>query len=258
MRKPFTGPSVWTGADLTADPASWRWQWQWQPAELAEINAALAHAKAAGVHWVDVTRKTFSLDKAADKLVALADALENGRGFVLLQGFPVERYSEDDRRLIWMGLGHWLGTPVTQDNTGQMMRDIQAQPGDLGARHESVKDESGGEFLSSKARTYSNGLLRYHTNRTDVVGLLMARRSASGGESKVTGTAAVHNAILARRPDLLELLYQPIYRSRLAKKRAAAARSTPCPSSASRTASSPAITRGHMSKPRNWSAQRPA
>lgn len=117
-----------------------------------------------------------------------------------------------------MGIGHWIGTPVPQDNTGQMMRDIQAEPGDLGARHERMQNKDGGEFLSSKARTYSNGLLRYHTDRTDVVGPLMARRSASGGESRVVSTAAVHNAILARRPDLLELLYQPIYRSRLGEE----------------------------------------
>ena len=215
MRMPFTGPSVWTGADLEADQS---WRWHWQAAELAEVDAALAHAKAKGVHWLEVSRETFPLDKAAGMLAGLADELEEGRGFVLLQGLPVDRYGEDDRRLVWMGLGHWLGTPVSQDNTGQMMRDIQAEPGDLGARHESVKDKDGGEFLSSKARTYSNGLLRYHTDRTDVVGLLMARKSARGGESRVASTAAIHNTILARRPDLLELLYQPIYRSRLGEE----------------------------------------
>ena len=215
MVKPFTGPSVWTGADLAADQS---WRYPWSAAELAEIDAALAHAKASGTQWLDVSRKTFPLDKAADKMAGVAEALENGRGFVLLQGLPVQRYAPDDLRLIWMGLGHWLGKPVTQDNAGQMMRDIQAEPGDLGAKHERVKDTSGGEFLSSKARTYSNGLLRYHTDRTDVVGLLMVRRSASGGESSVASTAAVHNAILERRRDLLELLYQPIYRSRLGEE----------------------------------------
>ena len=215
MIKPFEGPSVWTGAGLATNES---WRWPWTALELAEIDAALAHAKTAGTPWLSVNRTTFPLATVANKLAKVAEELENGRGFVLLQGLPVDRYTGDDLRLIWMGLGHWLGTPVTQDNTGQMMRDIQAQPGDLGARHESVKAADGGEFLSSKARTYSNGLLRYHTDRTDVVGLLMARRSASGGESRVTSTAAVHNAILARRPDLLELLYQPIYRSRLGEE----------------------------------------
>jgi hypothetical protein len=226
MYKPFDGPSVWAGADLEADQS---WRWPWAKNELAEIDAALSVSKADGAGWLAVTRDTFPLQAVAAKLARAAEELENGRGFVLLEGFPVERYSEDDRRMIWMGLGHWIGLPVSQDNTGQMMRDIQAQPGDLGAKHERMKDASGGEFLSSKARTYSNGLLRYHTDRTDVVGLLMAQRSASGGESNVASTAAVHNAILKRRPDLLELLYQPTYRSRLGEEAGGGAEVYPLP-----------------------------
>ncbi|MEQ9125611.1 MAG: TauD/TfdA family dioxygenase [Alphaproteobacteria bacterium] len=215
MRTPFEGPHVWTGQDLEADES---WRRAWSAAELAEIDAALAHAKAAGADWLAADRAAFPLDRVADMLAEVADELEDGRGFVLIQGLPVERYAPDELRLVWMGLGHWLGMPVPQDNTGQMMRDIQAEPGDLGSRHERMQDKDGGEFLSSKARTYSNGRLRYHTDRTDVVGLLMVRQSASGGESRVASTGAVHNAILARRPDLLELLYQPIHRSRLGEE----------------------------------------
>jgi len=214
MRQPLTGPSVWTPDTL----AEADWRSRWTPAEIAEIDAALAHAKAAGAEWLTVSRETFPLDRVADRMARVAEALEDGPGFQVIQGLPVQKHPGDDLRLVWMGLGRWLGRPVTQDNTGQMMRDIQAEPGDLGARHERMADASGGEFLSSKARTYSNGQLRYHTDRTDVVGLLMARRSASGGESHVASTAAVHNAILEKRPDLLELLYEPIYRSRLGEE----------------------------------------
>lgn len=215
MREPFVGRDVWTAADLAADRS---WRQTWAPAEIAEIDRALAAAKAAGVDWRGVGRQTFPLDRVADRIAAVAEALEDGRGFAVLSGLPVERYAPDDLRLVWMGLGRWLGRPVAQDNQGQMMRDIQAEPGDLGKRHESVKAADGGEFLSSKARTYSNGRLRYHTDRTDVVGLLTVRQAARGGESRVASTAAVHNAILARRPDLLELLYQPIHRSRLGEE----------------------------------------
>ena len=215
MITPFSGPSVWTGADLEADDS---WCWHWEEHELAELQRARSYASVYGLDWTNVSRRKFPLCRSMAKMTALARELEDGRGFVVLRGFPIDDYSEDDRRLIWMGMGHRLGQPVAQDKNGQMMRDIQAESGDLGARHESVQDGQGGEFLSSKARTYSNGLLRYHTDRTDVVGLLMARSSAAGGESKVVSTAAIHNAMLQRRPDLLELLYQPIYRSRLGEE----------------------------------------
>jgi len=215
MATPFEGPSVWTGRDLEQDTD---WRRAWSPDELAEIDRAVAQAKRSGAPWAEVGREDFPLDRVAGVLEDVADRLENGRGFILLQGLPIDRYEADDQRLLWMGLGRWLGHPVPQDNSGQMMRDIQAEAGDLGARHERMADADGGEFLSSKARTYSNGQLRYHTDRTDVVGLLTVRQSASGGESRVASTAAVHNAILERRPDLLELLYQPIYRSRLGEE----------------------------------------
>lgn len=215
MRQPFEGPHVWTGDDLKTDPG---WRRPWRTGELAEIRRALADAKAAGRDWTTVDRETFPLDRVAEMLAATAADLEDGRGFQVLTGLPVDEFAPDDLRLVWMGLGRWLGHPVPQDHQGQMMRDIQAEPGDLGARHDRMADKDGGEFLSSKARTYSSGQLRFHTDRTDVVGLLMVRRSAAGGESRIASTAAVHNAILAARPDLLERLYRPIYRSRLGEE----------------------------------------
>ncbi|HUL06708.1 MAG TPA: hypothetical protein VLV76_10275, partial [Candidatus Acidoferrum sp.] len=42
--------------------------------------------------------------------------------------------------------------------------------------------------------------------------------AASGGLSEVASTPAVHNEILRRRPDLLELLYRPYPRSRLGEE----------------------------------------
>ncbi len=74
-------------------------------------------------------------------------------------------------------------------------------------------------FLGSYSRAVSTALLRFHTDRTDVVGLLCAGQAASGGLSKVASSPAVHNEILARRPDLLELLYRPYPRSRLGEEK---------------------------------------
>ena len=61
--------------------------------------------------------------------------------------------------------------------------------------------------------------LRFHTDRTDVVGLLCVRQARAGGVSKLASTPAIHNAILAKRPDLLDELFkdylaQPLRRGR--------------------------------------------
>ncbi len=226
-RQPLRGPFVWHGADLARDQD---WCRAWSSGELAEIDRALAAAKRRGLTWREIARDDFPLDRVADKLAGAARELEDGRGLVKLTGLPVERYGEDDLRMLWMGLGRNLGTPVFQDSHGQMMRDIRDQGGDLGARHGRLTNrEDGSEFLSSKARTYSNGQLRYHTDRTDVVALLTVRQAKSGGLSKIASTAAIHNAMLARRPDLLELLYQPVYRSRLGEEADGAGKTYPLP-----------------------------
>ena len=73
-------------------------------------------------------------------------------------------------------------------------------------------------MLSSYARTLSNGPLRFHTDRCDVVGLLCARQARAGGVSKVASSVAVHNEMIRRRPDLAALLYQDVYRSRFGEE----------------------------------------
>jgi hypothetical protein len=72
--------------------------------------------------------------------------------------------------------------------------------------------------LSSYARTLSNGPLRFHTDRCDVVGLLCARQARAGGISKLASSVAVHNEMIRRRPDLATLLYRDIHRSRFGEE----------------------------------------
>lgn len=225
--RPLEGAQIWTGADLDRDRS---WQHRWTDTEIVELDRALARAKRLQLTWQEIQPEQFALREVAATLARAAQELEEGRGLVKLTGLPVERYDELDLRLIWMALGRHLGTPVFQDCNGQLMRDICDQGGDLGARHGRLVDGAdGSEFLSSKARTYSNGRLRFHTDRTDVVGLLAVRQAHSGGLSQVASTAAIHNEMLARRPDLLDLLYRPIHRSRLGEEADGDERTYPLP-----------------------------
>jgi hypothetical protein len=72
----------------------------------------------------------------------------------------------------------------------------------------------GGEGLTSRAKARSNGPLRWHTDRCDVVGLFCVRAARRGGTSRVVSVPAVSNAIHSRRPDLHALLCRDYYRSR--------------------------------------------
>src|SRR5207253_913540 len=61
--------------------------------EIAEIDAALRSAQRHGISIETVTRNGFSLPTLAKLLAEARRELEYGRGFVLLRGIPVERYS---------------------------------------------------------------------------------------------------------------------------------------------------------------------
>ena len=215
MRKPLDGPEVWTGAELAA---AGDWRFRLTPAMVAEIEDALAAVKRRGLAWDILERADFPLPQTAPLLAEIARFLEEGRGLAKLSGLPVERYDDQDLRRLWYGLGLQLGTPVSQSKAGLRMKVIRDEGMGVGEVHGQLRSADGSTFLSSAARTVSNGQLRFHTDRTDVVGLLCAGQAASGGLSKVASTVAVHNEILRRRPDLLELLYRPYPRSRLGEE----------------------------------------
>jgi hypothetical protein len=116
-----------------------------------------------------------------------------------------------------MGLACHLGQPVSQNSDGQLLREIRAESGDVGRRHGQLPTGDG-QFLSSRARTASNAELRYHTDRTDIVGLLCTGIASRGGMSKIASSITVHNEMLVRYPDLCKLLYLDLPRSRMGEE----------------------------------------
>src|SRR6478609_8432097 len=212
-RTPLTGPSVWEGKDIKN---SKRWIRELSPDQIDELEAALKAVTA--IPWPEITREDFPLPTLGDLLDDIADELERGTGIMKLRGFPVERYDEDDLRKIYFGLGTHLGTPVFQNRSGELMRAIRDEGAHVGRTYGQTQDAKGGTFLSSYARTLTNGGLRFHTDRTDVVGLLCVRQAMKGGVSTLASTPAIHNAILAKRPDLLDALFTDYWRSRFGEE----------------------------------------
>jgi hypothetical protein len=189
--KPIGGPAAWQGATLLAERD---WIRPLGDGAVREIDAALAHVKKRGLDWRDLTADDFPLPTLARTLAGIADELESGRGVVKLTGFPVERYDEPDLRALYYGVGCHIGTPVHQNGSRGLMRDI--------------RDNGGTRVESAEA-------LRWHNDRTDVVGLLCVRKAQAGGVSRIVSAVAIHDAMLARRPDLLRAMYQDFYRSTL-------------------------------------------
>jgi Taurine catabolism dioxygenase TauD, TfdA family len=188
------GPAAWTAADLEAATDWWH---TFGEAEIDDIDAALAHARAADPS-LDLARLTpgdFPLPTVAGLVDAIRRQLVDGRGLMVCAGFPVDRYTLSELRAIWWGLTQHIGTPVAQSWRGDVLGDVR----DLG---------TGVEGRAGRGYT-SNAELRFHSDQSDVTALFMLHRAQRGGESRWASSVAVHDEIARRRPDLLAVLYEP-------------------------------------------------
>jgi hypothetical protein len=208
LREPLSGRANWYVKELET---SGDWIRTLDDAQRREIDTALAQVKRARLPLCGFTRDEFPLASTADLLGSIADELENGRGMVRLRGLPVERYSDEDIRRIFWGIGTHLGTSVYQNAKGEIMGEVRDETKLPNKTYAPAED---GRITSSRARARSTGPLRWHTDRCDVIALLCVRNAKAGGISKLTSIVTIYNEILRRRPDLLELLCQDYWRSR--------------------------------------------
>lgn len=198
---PINGPAAWRGRDFTDDR---RWIHVLTPEAIALLDSALAHLKSRGLRYPDFDRDDFPIHALAPDLAGYADELENGRGFLLLRGLPVQRYSEEDLNTVYYGLGLHMGTPVRQNPRGDMLGAVM----------------NVGDVSSKTTRVYETNLyLPYHSDPSDVVGLLCVRKAMQGGLSSLVSVAAIYNEILRRQPELMGLYYRPMYFEHLCEPR---------------------------------------
>ena len=192
MRLPITERCAWRPAHVQQDRS---WVHRYSEAELAEVEAALRHARSRGATLATLTQADFPLPRLSQVFAEGRERLENGVGMQLYQGIDTERFSKDDLRLIYWGFGLHLGTALSQSMHGDVLGDVRNQNTDLDG---------------PQGRGYtSNRKLNCHTDSCDVVGLFVMRTARSGGESRIASSAAIHNEMLRTRPDLLEVMYQP-------------------------------------------------
>jgi hypothetical protein len=179
---PITGPAAWRGTDIANETA---WVHHLTPETIAVFDGALAQLKAKGLTFPNFGKDDFPLHALAPDFARYADELENGRGFLLLRGLPVERYTDDDLNCIYYGLGLHMGTPVRQNPRGELLGAVM----------------NVGDVSKKSTRVYETNLyLPYHSDPSDVVGLLCIRKARQGGLSSLVSVAAIYNEILARRP----------------------------------------------------------
>lgn len=183
--------SAWYGANLAHDPS---WIRPFGTAELRELDEALRRVATQGLPLEMIRQEDFPLPGLGPSLAEQLTQIRAGRGFVVLRGLPVERYTDQEIEILYWGLGAHFGIPVKQNTAGDLLghvRDFGKRWGELGVR--------GYE---------TNGHLIFHTDFSDIVGLLCLRRARRGGLSRIASAITVHNEIARRHPEYLVPLYR--------------------------------------------------
>jgi hypothetical protein len=193
LKQKISTAGAWRGSELSHDES---WIHYWSESACNALDDALRHVRKQGRELTHLRKADFPLDTLAPEMARLTEELETGRGFVLLRGLPVERYSEDDLRLIYYGIGMNLGQPVRQNPKGDLLG-LVMNVGDLNDKHTRVYE--------------TNAHLPYHTDPSDVFGLLCVRRAKSGGLSSLVSAAAIYNELLEHHAEYLGLFYRTFY-----------------------------------------------
>jgi len=103
---PYLHPSAWVNEDVSGTDD---WIVQLDAHDIAEIDQALAHVKAADIQIPALAKSDFQVPRVAKKMATVLRMVEAGRGFALIRGLPMERYSKADAARIYWGLGAHLG-----------------------------------------------------------------------------------------------------------------------------------------------------
>ena len=191
VREIVRDATAWTGDDVRDDPS---WKLQISDAEVAEIDAAIRAVSARGLRWGGFGKAQFALPLFGQTLQPVDEQIRHGRGFMLLRGFPVDRYALDELKTIYWGLGTHMGQVISHNTRG----DFVAPVTDLG-----LKSDDPNRRNNTTAQ-----LLDPHTDLADVVALLCVEKAREGGLSSLCSSVAIHNHIVQHHPEYLEPLYE--------------------------------------------------
>ena len=189
-----TNAAAWYGQEMSRRND---WAMPLTSAEIAEVERATKALAARDADIAAIKAADFPLPTLGARLKARVDAeVLNGRGFLLLRGLPVERWTMRESATAFYGLGAHLGSARSQNGKGHVLGHVQ----DLGL---DVNDPNVRIYQTHERQTY-------HTDSCDIVALLCLKTAKSGGLSALVSSTTIFNEMRRQRPDLLKLLFQPI------------------------------------------------
>jgi hypothetical protein len=190
---PIVGPSAWYGPDVVERS---EWIEPLSSAELDEIESASHQLAKKEVDWQSLSSSDFPLPTLQQRLSRILHEVLEGRGFVLLRGFPIERWGRRLSAIAFLGLGlHW-GNLRSQNKHGHLLGHVK----DLGL---SSQDPNVRIYQTRERQNY-------HTDSCDVVGLLCWHAAKKGGLSSLVSSVTIFNEMRKQESELARVLFEPI------------------------------------------------
>lgn len=198
------GSRAWVPATLSPQ----QWTLDLPDPALAEITLMVEQMRSAPLPRLLRHPDHFQLPVCREFVLYMKRLLREQAGLTVVNGLPVERFSDDELIDIFWILGHLLSKPVATKWDGTMLYRVT----DTG--------QSYGQGVRGSATRVE---LSFHTDNAfgislpDYVGLLCIRPALSGGVSRFCSLYTVHNELLRHHPQLLRRLYEPVYYDRQAE-----------------------------------------
>ncbi len=186
--------SEWRAADVADESL---WTELFDESEREELDAALRKALEKSSDVLEISRHDFPLPTLKTRLEEIERELIDGRGFVRLRGVDRARYSREEMEMIYWGIGMHLGTPWPQNQYGHVLGDVTDQGVDPTAP-------------MSRGNEIGQVSLPYHSDGSDLVGLMCLQKPKSGGLSTVANAVSIHNDLVREAPDLAAALYESL------------------------------------------------
>ena len=185
----FDHPSAWKCGDFKSkDDFSFDFDERHRDA----FRSMLARVGDSGLSVTELTAEHAAMPDIEDDLCSIRREITHGRGLVVVRGFPIDEMDERELSTVFWAIGSHFGHAVSQSP--------------LGDRLGYVTDVSNPHKMQRAYRTA--GRLNLHTDSDEIVGLLCIRQAMAGGYSRLASAVTIHNKIAARRPDLLDPLYE--------------------------------------------------
>lgn len=117
------GPTVWHAEDYRSNPELWTHFLSEE--EIRELSKTSDDFIASGIPLTGISQTNFPLPKLGSFLRTLRKDILDGKGFILIKGFPADKWTLQKSATAYMGLGTYLGYFVSQNSRGHVLGHVK-------------------------------------------------------------------------------------------------------------------------------------